>query len=424
MQLLFGHYRYAAIALVTLLTLGIVATVVLTTTSAGCGPANALNIKTSRCLEGGKVGAVSSPTATPAAKGGFVPTQPSAPPPPPPDNSGASANPPYDSGSSSYPPYNAGSSSQPPYYDPGSGSFPPIPNVGSGVVSSGVQLSCRLPVYAGGPGSGGFIVFPGGTFVADPRSAVTVPSPSPGHASPTPAPGYGGPYPQGWFGTTYDAGYSKWLPVPYTWVSPDGAHYAYPLGGDIYVQNVANGTQLDLAEGRGFYPVDVENDGVYVITPQQAGLWFVAFSGSVRQVATTGFWQAVGGGFAYGTPTSQVPQGATSTLERLDLKTGTSVPYFSINGGQPQVIGFDAQGFPVVQVSFQQGSGLYIVGTQNYYQIAGITYGGYSPPYPQGPPITDKHGLWFTVGNGIVLYANGAWYAMASIGGQLAGQCL
>src|SRR5256885_13144095 len=32
------------------------------------------------------------------------------------------------------------------------------------------RASCRLPVYAFGPGSGGFIVFPGSTFVADPRS--------------------------------------------------------------------------------------------------------------------------------------------------------------------------------------------------------------------------------------------------------------
>jgi len=45
------------------------------------------------------------------------------------------------------------------------------------------------------------------------------------------------------------------------------------------------------------------------------------------------------------------------------------------------------------------------------------------PRIPQGMPIADVHGLWFPAGNGLVLYANGEWYPMSSIGGQLAGQC-
>src|SRR4029077_20440019 len=228
---LFGHYRYAAIALVTLLTLGIVGAVVLTTTSVGCGPANKLGLKTAHCLEGGKVGNVAGlQSPSPVAKGGYAPPtlQPSAP--PPPANPGASANPPYNPGASSYPPYDPGASGAYPYQYPASAG-PPRPNAVSGGPPQQV-FPCRLPVYAGGPGSGGFIVFPGQTFVADPRSAVTVPSPSPGGASPTPPPQYGPRYPQGWHAQYYQAGYAKWLPVPYAWVSPDGVHYAYSLGGD------------------------------------------------------------------------------------------------------------------------------------------------------------------------------------------------
>src|SRR2546426_993647 len=40
---------WVSVALVTLLTLGLVGAVVLTTTSAGCGPANWLHVKTTHC---------------------------------------------------------------------------------------------------------------------------------------------------------------------------------------------------------------------------------------------------------------------------------------------------------------------------------------------------------------------------------------
>lgn len=420
---LFGHYRFAAIALVTLLTLGIVGAVVLTTTSVGCGAANKLGLRTAHCLEGGKVGNVAGviPSPSPLAKGGYVPPteQPSPPPPPaPPVNPGASAIPPYNPNASSEPP---------PYQNPASSGMP-LAYPASGSPPS-EAFTCRLPVYAGGPGSGGFIVFPTQTFVADPRSAVTVPSPSPGGPSPTPPPAYGPGGPQGWYGETYDARYTKWLPVQYAWVSPDGTHYAYPLGGDIYAQNVANGSQLELGPGHGFYPIDTENDGVYVTTPNQPGLWFLPFAGSPKQITSAGFWQGYANGAAYGTPTSQVPPGATNTIERLDVSTGAVVDFFSQAGAQSFVMGFDAQGNPVIQSSYTNGNAIFIVTAPNTgTAIASVLYGGYGyqqpPPYPSGTPIADSHGLWFTVGNGVVMYRNGAWYWMASIGGQLAGQCL
>ena len=67
---LLGHYRYAAIALVTLLTLGIVGAVVLTERNVG-------NVAT-------------TPSPKPVAKGGYTPPpqQQPQPPAPPPDNAG------------------------------------------------------------------------------------------------------------------------------------------------------------------------------------------------------------------------------------------------------------------------------------------------------------------------------------------------
>ena len=403
--------RIVSIAVVTVLTLVLVGAVVLTTTSAGCS----VGIKTSRCLNSGPVASRGTPSPNP-----IVAQLPTNPPNPPPYNPPASNYPPYDSGSSGYPPYDPGSSSGSPFPGPASGSYPPMANPASGSSAPGVAMSCRLPVYAGGPGSGGFIVFPGNTFVADPRSAGTVPTP-PGTPAPQQGPGY-----QGWYGLTYDPAYSKWLAVPYAWLSPDGAHYAYPLNGDVYVQSVAGGPQLDLAAGQQLAVIDVENDGVYASGGNtKAGLWFLPFSGPTKQVSSTGFWNAARHGYAYGTVTSAVPQGASNTILRMDLKTGATVDFFTQPGAQSFVTGFDAQGEPVVQVNYQNGVALFIAtGPNASYVIAAQYYGGYYAPFPGGAPIGDSHGLWFSAGNGIVLYTKGAWYWMSSIGGQLAGQCL
>ena len=425
---LLSQYRIAAIAMVTLLTLGIVGAVVLTTTSAGCGPANKLGLKTAQCINGGPVANVGHPSPTPSTG---LPPAPS--PTTVPYNPPATSYPPYNPGASSYPPYNPGASAGNPYPLPSSGSFPPMAYPISGSFVPYVSLSCRLPVYAGGPGSGGFIVFPGVSFVADPRSAVMAPSPSPTSASPTPAPPQYGPgYPAGFYGLTYDAPYSKWLPAPWAWVSPDGKSYGYPLNGDIYVENVANGTALELGQGHGYSMLDAENSGVYVTSPNQPGLWFLASSGTVKQITASGFWQAARGGSAYGTATSQVPPGASNTILKLDLASGATGPFFATAGAQSTVTGFDGQGHPVIQVdyfggpSYPGGRALFIAtGPNTSYPIAAVSYGSYNPPpFPSGTPIADSHGLWFSVGNGMVLYANDAWYWMANIGGQLAGQCL
>src|SRR5229473_379467 len=239
--------RFVAATVLTVVTLGLVATVTLTTTSLGCR----FGVKsTYRCATPVAARANVSPFPTPTfsiptPQPTFVPN----PNPPPASNPypAPASNPfPYPA-TGANPPFYPGASGANAYVPPDSASVPPF-NGGASSSGPALALSCRLPVYAGGPGSGGFVIFPGSTFVADPRSAVTVPSPSPGSATPTPqqyGPGYAG-----WYGTTYDAKYSKWLPVPWAWVSPDGSRYAYPLNGDIYVQSVSGGPELDLGEGQ------------------------------------------------------------------------------------------------------------------------------------------------------------------------------
>ncbi len=404
--------RIVAAASVTVLTLAVIGVVLVASTPLGCGPAKALHIKLSptRCANVASTIPNSSPSPTlspfPAPTANPNPEPASNPFPEPASNPGPfpqpASNPFPDNSSGVFPPFAPGAS-------PGSSQGP------------GLALNCRLPIFAGGPGSGGFIAFPNGSFIADPRSAVSVPSPSPGSASPPPQYGYGW---QGWFGTTYDQAYSKWLPVPYRWVTPDGTRYAYPGQPDgIYVQNVATGTQIEVGEGKSWQILDVQSTAVYAITGQTGGLWRLPFSGTATQITSTGYWQALSpNGFAYGTATSSVPQGAGNTILQLNLATGATVEFFTASFHQSSVAGLDSAGNPIIYVQAQPAIQIWIglsAGRAN--PIADLSYTNF---YPNGTPIADRHGIWLAGGNGIVLYVpGGGWYLMSSIGGQLAGGC-
>lgn len=400
-----------AAAAVTAMTVTLVGFVVLSTTPLGCGPAKAMHMKMSsnRCANVASTIPIPSPLVT--GSQAPSPGQPN-----PTLYPVASSNPyPGPASSNPYPP----PASSYPNPDPASSGFPPFSGPASGAgAPAGLALNCRLPIYANGPGSGGFIVFPNGNFIADPRSAVTAPSPSPG---PSPAPPQYGGY-QGWWGTTYDRAYSRWLPVPYAWVSPDGKRYAYPGQPDgVYVQNITNGTQIEIAEGKSWQVLDLEATGVYAVTGQTGGLWFLSLSGTVTQIASSGYWNAVWGSFAYGAATSQVPQGAGNTILRLNLSNGTVADYFALPSLLSTVQGFDYAGHPVIYVQTPNGPQIWIATAPNVAtEIANLQGTNF---WIGGVPIADSHGLWFAGGNGIALYVAGRWYFMSNLGGQLAGGC-
>jgi hypothetical protein len=278
-------------------------------------------------------------------------------------------------------------------------------------------------------------VFPGNTFIADPASSVTAPSPSPG--GPTPSPIQGG-YGQSQFGMSYDHAFSRWLPVPRQSVSADGKRYAYPTADGLYVVVVSSGAVTEIGAGRQWTVLSVGADGVYATVPNTAGLWLLPYSGaSPRQLIATGYWQAVSGATAYGTPTSAVPYGTANTIQQLDLLSGAISNYFTRPGMQSYVAGFDAQGAPIIYTN-----GLYPNGTSgsdvwigSLYLMTYRTsqYGGAIGFNATGAPVADSHGVWFTgyyqrgYGNGgpaIVVYIPGSGvYAVSSTGVQLAGGC-
>lgn len=405
---------------ISVLSLAVIGGAALLTTPLRCGPGRALGLS-SGCVTVGGVAGKPSPTRNPAS--GPYPTYsyPASGPFPNPA-SGPDGNP----ASGPYPPTAyAASGSYPPFY-------PPATSASGGTLPTR-SLDCRLPVYAGPPGSGGFVVFPGGSFIADPASSVAVPSPTPS-AVPN-GPGYGPSTP----GLSYDRAFSRWLPVPASWVSPDGSRYAFTGSDGVYVVNVANGTQTELGEGHAWYVVTVQSQGVYAANPNAAGLWLLPFSGTPRQITTAGYWQAATASAAYGTVTSAVPSGASNRIVRLDLKTGATTDWFARPGTISSVTGFDGKGNPILQVSYINGSGNEIwitTSPTNASPIAAVAFNPYNSGgfNANGTPIADSHGIWFP-GNfngayggpsatGVALYVPGSGlYWMSSIGGQLAGGC-
>jgi hypothetical protein len=388
--------RIVGAVLVTAATLVLIGAVVLTTTPLGCGPAKSLKIK----LSSAKCQTVAS-RQSPSP---FLPSNAPSPEPTPVFPEPASSN-----------PYPQPASSNP-YPDTTSGGFPYF-GFASGYTPPGAPLNCRLPVYAGGPGSGGFILFPSGTFQPDPRSAVAAPSPSPGTPSPPPQMGY-----QGWWGLSYDSAYSRWLPVPNRWVSPDGKRYAYPgTTGGIYVQNVEAGTQVELGEGTNWAILDVGATGVYAVQGSTGGLWLLSFAGGITTITTSGYWHAIWGSAAYGTITSSVPDGAGNTILRLDLNSKSTTQYFSRPTQTSTVVGFSPSGIPIVYVNAQNGLQIWLGTAPQFTEIADLQGSNF---YPNGSPIVDSHGIWLA-GGGIALRVEGkGWYLMSFIRGQLAGGCI
>lgn len=416
----FFRTRPVLAAVVTAFSLLLIGTVVVSATPLRCGPARALGLNLNGC-PAAAVATRAIPTPSPIASQLTKPY-------PPIGNPASGIYPPYNNpASGAFPPQGNGASPSgpyPPFFAPASNGSPVTP----------LSIDCRLPVFAGPPGSGGFIVFPGSTFIADPTSSVTLPSPSPG-ATPTPPPGPG--YGPGFPGLSYDRAYSRWLPVPSNWVSPDGNHYAYVSDG-IYAVDVASGTQTELRGGRTWSIVGVQNQGVYAGDQTAGGLWLFPYSGTPRQITASGYWQAATTSAAYGTATSAVPQGASNVILRLDLATGKSTEWFAHPDTQSSVAGFDQHGNPILNVRFLSGLGseIWIVtGANSGTAIAGFVTGYISYGFNSyNTPIADSHGIWFA-GNysapygggnasGLALYVPGSgFYWMSGINGQLAGGC-
>jgi hypothetical protein len=180
--------------------------------------------------------------------------------------------------------------------------------------------------------------------------------------------------------------------------------------------------------------IDTELNGVYAVKSDYgpappAGLWRFDFNGGGKELEAAGYWQAVGGGAAWGTETPSVPEGVANTLLRLDLATGTLEDWFSAPGLEARVVGFDAGGHPVVVGQGPDQTSVFLVTGQN--ESTRLFTAPAPPPqanagqefYVQSV-VSDVHGIWLGSSKGIFIYTPAAGWELASpVAGQLASGC-
>lgn len=282
---------------------------------------------------------------------------------------------------------------------------------------STVAFSCRLPVYRQGSTiEDSFISFPANTVTVDPN-------------------GKNGMY--------LDRAYSRWLPVPRTAVSPDGAGYTYiEIGQEpdiffIHLVGVVSGKDVAIREsasasGFGAEPqiFDYSADGVYLTEAFEhvwPGVWlFQQPIGPIHKVADIEVPEisAGSGVFWFGAVNAADPSPFSTRssagilpdeVNRLDLKTGTRSQWLYRSGVDLEVLGVDTSGRPLIRVLVPGGGG---IGGSDFFNhseselLLGLNttsqrsiFKGQLVDTLSGP-IADSHGVWFGSDQGIYLYSD------------------
>ena len=238
----------------------------------------------------------------------------------------------------------------------------------------------------GAAGHGGFIQFPSGSFTPDPASLGS-----------------------------FDRAFSKWLPVPRAWISPDGKRYAYsvnppgngPQTGTIHLVDVATGSDRPFLVPSTSNVVSFEAEGVYIahVVPNSGapptGLTLVdANTGSYRQIAAAGTWSAIVGGSAWGAdldssiaPPANAGPGAANRIRKLDLKAGVVTAQLPSPGVNVQVLGPDA-GQAVIAYGQSVNGPAYSIGRTDGVKM--FTAESVSTSNPAAPIVSDNGAIWFS----------------------------
>ena len=247
--------------------------------------------------------------------------------------------------------------------------------VGSLTMTAQLDFRCTLPVQ--GYLSQGRVSLPDGGVTVDQTQ-------SPGKGTPT-------------FGSVYVGG--KWLPVPRTWLSPDGRSYAYitstsgvpgqPQTATVYVHDIAKGTDRKLWSGSGSAQMIIGwgPGGVYFpLQPTASGQGFIGqevwvvdpanpsaahrVGPNPPQTAAPGvptvplfqFGTRMAGGAAWtvrqGIPKGPIPAGGgiiamnPAEVVRMDLKDGSLSTWFTApDGTNVGIAGTDQQGHPILIIT-------------------------------------------------------------------------
>lgn len=256
--------------------------------------------------------------------------------------------------------------------------------------------TCQIPFSEISEANGGFILYPSGRRIDDPRSQVALPGNAPGAIGLNP-------------GLTYDVPFGKWVPVPLPWLSPDGHIYAYSWQGTIHAVNVLTGESGVVVTG-GWNLIGVADGGVYANQGNTPGAYFIPFGGSPVKVVDHDSWQRYHDGALWGTDGS-------FQLIRFDTATHSEAVWGTV-ARVGFIVGFDSSGEPVIST----GGALAIfhdngTTTPVWPGTNGLVAGGYV--------FGDVYGLWFEVdgssgipgapGAGIYLWTPGGGAKQVSI---------
>jgi hypothetical protein len=284
-----------------------------------------------------------------------------------------------------------------------------------------VTSSCRLPISiadAQGSGQGAFVTVPGAQVTSD-------------------ASGAGGVY--------YDRAFSRWLPVSWNAVSPNGATYVRlepkvpgkPGRTRLHLVNVSTG-------GDQLYELGSADDlSAYVVVaygPEGIWLTYAGYEGPshglFRADLVTGgltdmsggreFFDPIAGGagvvwFTDGGPNPKAsPIGfpIPARISRLTLADGRSVPWFTKDGSGLRVFGTDLAGHPIFGISSNQVSGfdVWIASAPGEASMMALPAGFYQV-------FADGHGVWFGGDQGLYLYSDTGAQKVSAQKGAPAGSC-
>ena len=277
---------------------------------------------------------------------------------------------------------------------PGTATAHPTSTPAASAVGAGPTIGptgCRLPIgNRGTSGSGGFVNLPAGTFTPDPHSRLT-----------------------------YDWALSKWLPVPRTWVSPDGLRYAYPeyatdggpASSTMHIVDVVTGADRALRLPAPSAPISFANEGLYVgrVIPNSdsppVGLALLnPESGRLRQIVSTGSWTLIEPPVAWGVdldPSIDPPRweglGGGNRLRQLQLGSGDVVAALTMAGTNIELIGFDGRGAPVLGLtagsSYRVGAFSAFSGLDEWFS------GATADDNPGGPMVGAGSEAWLSSGS-------------------------
>jgi hypothetical protein len=274
--------------------------------------------------------------------------------------------------------------------------------------------SCKLPVSwgdASGHMSGGFVRFPGASFVPD-SSASGLHNP------------FGGT------GISYDTPMGRWVPADRLMLSPDGATWLYGtlrVGNEYHAVDVRTGADTTLWGADKFFRVfGLDNKYAYAMLDSTGGahLWRLPLDGSAAyQIKVTGSWQFVNGDAVWGTGSASLPAGAPFSLQRLDLQHNTITTWVQLSG-PGSVVGFDGRGAPIIQVD-GPGGDIIVAPTPGVQRPVAHAFSFANGPdgIAQLPAVGDSFGIWLAGADGLYFSVNGAASKQSSVQAFPAGPC-